>query len=55
MDENLELLYQHLVGMPNPKLWPIETKNSPMLGHGFYSFIQGLRLGFSLGRLLTRN
>lgn len=55
MDNTLELLYQYLVGMPNPNLWEPETTHSPMLGHGFFCFCQGIRLGISLGLLTAED
>ena len=48
MSPAMEELYQYFVGHPNPRHWPEELRDSPVLGHGQYAFSEGLRLGFLL-------
>ena len=48
MSPAMEELYQYFVGHPNPRHWPEELRDSPVLGHGQYAFTEGLRLGFLL-------
>ena len=48
MSPAMEELYQYNDGHPNPRHWPEELRDSPVLGHGQYAFSEGLRLGFLL-------
>lgn len=53
VDINLDYLYACWVGLPDPNKWEEDRKDVPLLGHGYYAFCEGLRLGVSLGRLIA--
>jgi len=44
----IEELYRGLVPGPNPTFWPEYLRESPVEGHGLWSFYQGLQLGLRL-------
>ena len=41
MSPAMEELYQYFVGHPNPRHWPDELRDRPVLGHGQYAFSEG--------------
>lgn len=44
----VEELYHAAVTEPDPHFWPDYLKDSPVQGHGLWSFYRGLRLGLQL-------
>ncbi len=44
----IELLYAQRVPGPQPQRWPEELKSNPIIGHGMFSFYDGLKLGLQL-------
>lgn len=44
----IEVLYNALVGEPQPFLWPDYLRKAPIRGHGLWSFYQGLQVGIQL-------
>ena len=44
----IEQLYAYFVTEPNPDFWPEDLRESPVKGHGLWSFYQGLRLGLQV-------
>ena len=45
--EIVDILYRGFVTGPDRSLWPSYIED-PVLGHGLWSFYQGLRLGMQL-------
>lgn len=44
----IDYLYDCWIGLPDPSKWPEYVQDNPVLGHGRYSFRQGVMLGLLL-------
>lgn len=44
----VEVLYNALVGEPQPFLWPERLRDIPLRGHGMWAFFRGLQIGVQL-------
>ena len=46
----VEEFYHLFVTEPNPRFWPDHLQDTPIQGHGLWSFYQGLCLGLQLSQ-----
>lgn len=44
----IEVLYNALVGEPQPFLWPERLRGVPLRGHGMWASYQGLQVGMQV-------